>query len=179
MDETQMELMRVLLYNAIVTELRMPYKPQGYNGQPKTGFNRRGSVATGQLVEDLTVEWDETPEGNFQLVVSFPTIQPSFLPFIIDEGRRPSTKYPPLAAIEAWVRVKPVFFRDSGGRFGKGTVKQRTFLIARSIKEKGFKGRFFLQKAENRVINQLEKLGEEAMANYFQTLIENQFVNLL
>ncbi len=35
MDEEQMELMRVLLYNAIVTELRTPYKPQGYNGEPK------------------------------------------------------------------------------------------------------------------------------------------------
>jgi hypothetical protein len=179
MDEEQMELMRVLLYNAIVAELRTPYRPQGYNGEPKTGFNRRGSVATGQLINDLTVEWDETPEGNFQLVVSFPTIQPSFLPNIIDEGRRPSTNYPPLAAIEAWVRVKPVFFRDARGKFTRGTVKQRAFLVARSIKEKGFKGRFFLDKAENKVINQLEKLGEDAMANYFQQLIENQFVNLL
>ncbi len=179
MDEEQMELMRVLLYNAIVAELRTPYRPQGYNGEPKTGFNRRGSVATGQLTDDLTVEWDETPEGNFQLVVSFPTIQPSFLPNIIDEGRRPSTNYPPLAAIEAWVRVKPVFFRDARGKFTRGTVKQRAFLVARSIKEKGFKGRFFLDKAENKVINQLQKMGEEAMANYFQQLIENQFVNLL
>lgn len=179
MNEEQMELMRVLLYNAIVTELRTPYKPEGYYGEQKTGFNRRGSVATGQLINDLSVEWDETPEGNFQLVVSFPTVQPSFLPNIIDEGRRPSDRYPPLAAIEAWVRVKPVFFRDQRGKFTKGTVKQRAFLVAKSIKEKGFKGRNFLAKAENKVINQLEKLGEEAMANYFQQLIENQFVNLL
>jgi hypothetical protein len=179
MDEEQMELMRALLYSAIRTELQTPYKPEGYYGAQKTGFNRRGSVATGTLLRDLTVEWDEGPDGNFTLVVSFPTVQPSFLPFIIDEGRRPSTKYPPLAAIEAWVRVKPVFFRDARGRFGTGTVKQRAFLIARSIKEKGFKGRNFLQKAENKVIRQLEDLGEQAMANYFQGLLENGLVNLL
>jgi len=174
-----MTLMRDLLYSAIRTELQTPYKPQGYYGEQKTGFNRRGSVATGTLLRDLSVEWEEDVDGNFMLVVSFPTVEPSFLPFIIDQGRKPSTKYPPLAAIEAWVKVKPVFFRDARGRFGTGTVKQRAFLIARSIKEKGFKGTNFLQKAENKVIKQLEDLGEQAMANYFQGLLENGLVNLL
>ncbi len=179
MDEAAMTLMRDLLYSAIRTELQTPYKPEGYYGAQKTGFNRRGSVATGTLLRDLSVEWDEDVDGNMQLIVSFPTVEPFFLPQIIDQGRKPSTKYPPLAAIEAWVKVKPVFFRDARGRFGTGTVKQRAFLIARSIKEKGFKGRNFLQKAENRVIRQLEDLGEQAMANYFQGLLENGLVNLL
>lgn len=180
MGEAEMEQMRVLLYNAIRQQLQTPYQPQGYYGAPKIGFNRRGSVATGALLRDLTVEWVTEPEqGEFMLQVSFPNVEPDFLPQIIDEGRKPSFKYPPLASIEAWVRVKPVMFRDQGGRFTKGTVKQRAFLIARSIKEKGFKGRNFLTKAEDQVINQLTELGEQAMANYFQGLIDNGLVNLI
>ena len=180
MGEAEMEEMRVLLYNAIRQQLQTPYQPQGYYGGAKLGYNRRGSVATGALLRDLTVEWVTEPEqGEFMLQVSFPTVEPDFLPQIIDEGRKPSFKYPPLAAIEAWVRVKPIMFRDKSGKFSKGTVKQRAFLIARSIKEKGFKGRNFLTKAEDQVITQLTDLGEEAMANYFQGLIENGLVNLI
>lgn len=180
MENAQMEQMRQLLYNAIVQQLRTPYQPQGYFGEAKKGFNRKGSVATGALVRDLTVEWVAEPEqGDMMLQVSFPTIQPEFLPEIIDEGRKPSFKYPPLKEIENWVRVKPVFFRDQSGRFSKGTLKQRTFLVARSIKEKGFKGRQFLSKAEDQVINQLTELGEQAMANYFQGLIDDGLINLI
>lgn len=182
MDEItqEMEQMRELLYNAIKQQLQTPYQPQGYFGEAKKGFNRKGSVATGALLRDLTVEWKVEPEqGEFMLEVSFPTVQPDFLPEIIDQGRKPSFKYPPLSAIENWVRVKPVFFRDQSGRFTKGTLKQRAFLVARSIKEKGFKGRNFLTKAEDQVINQLTELGEEAMAQYFQNLIDEGLINLI
>ena len=180
MEERQLEQMRVLLYNAIRQQLQTPYQPEGYYGGVKKGFNRRGSVATGALLRDLTVEWVTEPEqGEFLLQVSFPNVEPDFLPQIIDEGRKPSFRYPPLQAIEDWVKVKPVFFRDSSGRFTRGTVKQRAFLVARSIKEKGFKGRQFLTKAENQVINQLTELGEQAMANYFQGLIDDGLINLI
>lgn len=180
MGEEQREQMRVLLYNAIRDELRAPYQPQGYYGAPKKGFNRKGSVATGALLRDLTVEWIIEPEQNdFMLQVSFPNVEPDFLPQIIDMGRKPSTRYPPLQEIEKWVRIKPVIFRDERGRFAAGTLKQRTFLVARSIKEKGFKGRNFLSKAENKVIKQLEELGEEMMAEYFQGLIDDGLINLI
>lgn len=180
MGENELEQMRELLYNAIVQQLRTPYQPQGYYGGAKTAFNRKGSVATGALIRDLTVEWVTEPEqGQFMLQVSFPNVEPDFLPEIIDEGRKPSFKYPPLREIEAWVKVKPVFFRDQSGRFTRGSVKSRAFLVARSIKEKGFKGRNFLTKAEDQVINQLTELGEEAMANYFQGLVDEGLVNLI
>lgn len=182
MDEitAEMEQMRELLYNAIRQQLQTPYQPQGYYGKPKTAFNRRGSVATGALLRDLTVEWKVEPEqGQFMLEVSFPNVEPDFLPEIIDQGRKPSFKYPPLAAIEQWVRVKPVFFRDKSGKFSRGTLKQRAFLVARSIKEEGFKGRNFLTKAEDQVINQLTELGETAMATYFQDMIDEGLINLI
>jgi hypothetical protein len=180
MGEEQMEQMRELLYNAIRQQLQTPFQPQGYYGGAKKAFNSKGSVATGTLINSLSVEWVSEPEqGDMMLQVSFPGVEPEFLPQIIDEGRKPSFKYPPLREIENWVRVKPVFFRDSRGKFTQGTIKQRSFLIARSIKEKGFKGRQFLSKAEDQVINQLTELGEEAMANYFQGLIEEGLVNLI
>lgn len=180
MGEDEMEQMRMLLYNAIRQQLLTPFQPQGYYGGAKKAFNSKGSYATGQLVRSLSVEWIQEPEqGMMMLQVTFPGVDPDFLPQIIDEGRKPSTRYPPLASIEKWVKVKPVFFRGAGGRFTKGTVKQRTFLIARSIKEKGFKGRNFLSKAEDQVINQLQELGEEAMATYFQNLLDDGLVNLI
>ena len=89
-----------------------------------------------------------------------------------------SISYPPLEAIKKWIRVKPIFFRDEKGRFTRGSLNSKAFLIARSIKEKGYKGINFLTKAENEVINQLVELGEEASAVYFQALLDEGLVIL-
>lgn len=176
MNPEQMEQMRVLLYNAIKKQLNTPYRSQGYYGGFKRGNSPR--KATGKLVNSLEVEWAvDFEQGDPLLVVTFDTV-PEFLPQIIDQGRKPSLSYPPLEAIKRWIKVKPIFFRDEKGRFKRGTIDQKAFLIARSIKEKGYKGINFLTKAENEVINQLTELGEEAAAEYFTNLIDEGLVIL-
>ena len=117
-------------------------------------------------------------EGNPIIVATFDT-DPEFLPEIIDQGRRPSTSYPPLDAIKRWIKIKPVYWRNERGRFTRASENTKAFLIARSIKEKGYKGINFFQKAENQVIDQLILTGEEAAAAYFQYLIDAQLVKLV
>lgn len=178
MNPEQMEQMRVLLYEAIRKQLLTPYRSQGYYGGFKRGNSPR--KASGSLLRDLTVEWVvDIEQGDPMLAVTFPTVQPSFLPDMIDEGRKPSISYPPLEAIKRWIKIKPVYWRDEKGRFKAQSLDSKAFLIARSIKEKGYKGINFLTKAEDQVINQLTELGEEAMAVYFQNLIDDGLVNLI
>jgi len=64
-----------------------------------------------------------------------------------DQGRGPG-KMPPLAKIEAWVKIKPLKLRDlKTGRFQKVTparIRSAAFLIARKIGREGTEGsRFF------------------------------------
>jgi hypothetical protein len=176
MEPEQMEQMRKLLYNAIVKQLNTPYQSKGYFGEAKKGKSPR--KASGSLLRGLSVDWAvDFEQGDPLLVVSFDT-EPDFLAQMIDQGRKPSLKYPPLDAIKKWIKIKPIYFRDEKGRFKKGTLNSRAFLIARSIKEKGFAGINFLTKAEQQVINELTELGEQAAAEYFENLIDEGLVTL-
>jgi hypothetical protein len=176
MNPEQMEQMRKLLYDAIVKQLNTPYQSKGYFGETKRGNSPR--KASGSLLKGLSVDWAvDFEQGDPLLVVSFDT-EPDFLAQIIDQGRKPSFSYPPLDAIKKWIRVKPVYFRDERGRFKKASLESKAFLIARSIKEKGFAGINFLTKAEQQVINQLTELGEQAAAEYFENLIDEGLVTL-
>jgi len=176
MNPEQMEQMRKLLYDAIVKQLNTPYPARGYFGERKRGNSPR--KASGSLLRGLSVEWAvDFEEGDPLLVVSFDT-NPEFLAQMIDQGRKPSFSYPPLEAIKKWIRVKPIYWRDERGRFKKATLESKAFLIARSIKEKGFAGINFLTKAEQQVIDQLVELGEEAAAQYFENLIDEGLVTL-
>jgi len=177
MNEETMNKIANLLKEAIITELNTPYPSRAYDGTLKRGVSPR--KATGSLVNSLKVEWQrDFEQGDPLLVVSFDT-NPSYLAQIIDQGRKPSFRFPPLKDIEKWVRIKPIIFRDAQGRFSKGTIKQRTFLVARSIKEKGFAGIQFLTKAENRVIEKLQDLGEQAALEFFEGLLDEGLVNII
>lgn len=176
MNPQQMEQMRKLMYDAIVKQLNTPYPSKAYDGSPKKGVSPR--KASGSLLKGLSVDWAvDFEQEDPLLVVSFDT-EPDFLAQIIDQGRKPSISYPPLDAIKKWIRVKPIYWRDEKGRFKKASLESKAFLIARSIKERGFAGINFLTKAENEVINQLTELGELAAAEYFENLIDEGLVTL-
>lgn len=168
-----MELIRKLFYDAIVSELNTPYQSRGYYGETKRGLSPRR--ASGNLIKSLVVKWEvdfsSDPNSPEPLLVA----EMDDYYYFIDQGRKPSLKYPPLAAIEKWTKQKPLpRFRDKKGRFVDN--KTRTYLTARSIKEKGFQGINFLTKAENKVINQLIELGEEAASAFFLKMIEDGLV---
>ena len=62
---------------------------------------------------------------------------------VIEFGRRPNSKMPPVSAIEKWIRMKPLKLRNRQGEFIKSTesaIKSAAYNIARSIGEKGIEG---------------------------------------
>jgi len=62
---------------------------------------------------------------------------------VIEFGRKPNSKMPPVSAIEKWIRMKPLKLRNRQGEFIKSTesaIKSAAYNIARSIGEKGIEG---------------------------------------
>jgi hypothetical protein len=71
---------------------------------------------------------------------------------VIEYGRKPGAKMPPVAAIEQWIRIKPLKLRNRQGEFIKSTesaIKSAAFAIAKSIGEKGIEGINYYQDAIN------------------------------
>jgi len=178
MEEQEVYLKQIadLLYDAIQTQLRIPYRSEGYYGGFKRGRSPR--IASSQMINSLSVNVLQDFESGEPIIVASFDTDPDFLPEMIDQGRKPSFKYPRLEAIERWIRIKPVYWRNERGRFTRASMNTKRFLIARSIKEKGYKGINFFEKAQNEVIDELVLKGEEAAAAYFQFLIDRDLVQL-
>ena len=59
---------------------------------------------------------------------------------VIEYGRRPGAKMPPISAIEKWIKIKPLKLRNRQGEFIKSTesaIKSAAYAIAKSIGENG------------------------------------------
>lgn len=179
MDESVKYLQQIadLLYDAIQDQLRIPYRSEGYYGGFKRGNSPR--IASKQMINSLRVDVAVDFENGDPLIIAAFDTDPEFLPEIIDQGRKPSFRYPPLEAIKKWIKIKPVYWRDDRGRFTRQSEDSKAFLIARSIKEKGYKGINFFEKAQNQVLDELVLKGEEAAAAYFQYLIDQQLVQVI
>ena len=179
MEEQELYLQQIadLLYKAIQQQLRIKYRSQGYFGGFKRGNSPR--IASGQMLNSLSVDVLQDFQTGDPIIVAAFNTNPEFLPEIIDQGRKPSFKYPPLDEIEKWIKIKPVYWRNERGRFTRASMNTKRFLIARSIKEKGYKGINFFEKAQAQVMDELVLLGEEAAASYFQSLIDQQLVQMI
>lgn len=71
---------------------------------------------------------------------------------VIEYGRKPGAKMPPVSAIEKWIKIKPLKLRNRQGEFIKSTesaIKSAAFAIAKSIGENGIVGINYYQDAIN------------------------------
>ena len=71
---------------------------------------------------------------------------------VIEYGRKPGAKMPPVSAIEQWIKLKPLKLRNRQGEFIKSTesaIKSAAFAIAKSIGENGIVGINYYQDAIN------------------------------
>lgn len=71
---------------------------------------------------------------------------------VIEYGRKPGAKQPPVSAIEKWIKIKPLKLRNRQGEFIKSTesaIKSAAFAIAKSIGENGIQGINYYQDAIN------------------------------
>lgn len=92
----------------------------------------------------------------------------------IEYGRRPG-KMPPVSAIENWIKVKQIIPHEmtlKGGKTVIPSVKQLSFLIARSIGQRGIQPRpFFKQSFEEAKRDFLHIIEEAVLADIKESLI--------
>ena len=166
--------------NNIQTELGKPRRSRAYDGTPKPvkgGYvgalsNR---ITTGTLFESVTVKPVETQKG-FDIEVSFPGAD--YWKWV-NFGRRgkqqsPTVKYPPLFAIENFIREKGLpQFRDKRGRFMSN--RDRAFLIQRSIGEYGIYPTLFVNDG-------IQKSDEDVkffLVDYGRAVVKSKLNNII
>jgi hypothetical protein len=94
---------------------------------------------------------------------------------VIEFGRTPGAKMPPVKAIEAWIRLKPLKLRNRQGEFIKSTesnIKSAAFAIAKSIGKNGIEGINYYQEA---VDDTWDEYKERLMDGYVKG-IEQRFL---
>ena len=95
----------------------------------------------------------------------------------IELGRKAGAKFPPLSAIEKWINYRKIVPRPITLKSGKTsipTVKQLSFLIARSISEHGIKARPYMketiEQAQKMFINRLTIAVQNDIIGYFDNI---------
>lgn len=105
---------------------------------------RNKKIATGALYN--SIRYDVSSDGT---ILFFFAEEGKW----VQQGRRKGAKMPPPGPILRWIKVKGLKGRDKRGRFI--TDKALTFLIARSISEKGIKALPFMNIAIREARKQL------------------------
>lgn len=96
---------------------------------------------------------------------------------IVEKGRRPNSKQPPVEAIIQWMKIKPIKVRSLDGKIVKQTperIKSTAFNIARAIGRRGIPPLFYWRDAVDEMIDVYEPQFAEALANELGILIEDQ-----
>jgi len=94
---------------------------------------------------------------------------------VIEFGRRPGAKMPPVKPIEDWIRLKPLKLRNKQGSFIKATesnIKSAAFAIAKSIGEKGIEGIYYYTEA---IDDTWDEYKDKLMEGYIKS-IENRLL---
>lgn len=97
---------------------------------------------------------------------------------VIEYGRKPGAKMPPVSAIEKWIRIKPLKLRNRQGEFIKSTesaIKSAAFAIAKSIGENGIEGINYYQDAIN---DTWEDYSEQLIQAYAKGVEQRFLLNL-
>ena len=120
----------------------------------RQGLTDGDHIATGNLYRSVSSE--VTLNGQ-SFIVEFR--MPEYGEYL-EQGTKPH--FPPLNAIENWIRVKRIVPRpDSQGRLP--TEKQLAYLIGRKIDERGTKGTHIYEKANQLTYNEWNKLIDQAI----------------
>ena len=79
--------------------------------------------------------------------------------------------------IDDWIRSKNLFLRDDKGRFKKGGIKSLSFLIRRSIYNKGISPTYFFSNPFEREFKKFPKQISDAIAQDLDDMIQDGFTN--
>lgn len=89
----------------------------------------------------------------------------------LEEGRRPGGKFPPIDAIEEWIRVKPVIPSANRGRVP--TTKQLAYLISRSIAINGIEPTKLLKRSIDSSETLIDSIADE-LARQLEEELNNE-----
>lgn len=153
-----------LFIKNIRKELERTYPSRGYNGQKKNGSGNK--IVTGDLYNNIDYKIFKDEEGLPDAI----TIIMEDYYFWVDQGRRPG-KFPPVSKIREWILRRPVTFRPVDGKIP--SLEQKTYLIGRSIAEKGIYKTSFLNKARAATLDEaIEMMGEDYAEQLEEILFE-------
>lgn len=162
-----------LVKRVIQEQLLMTRPSLAYDGTPKPVNKNFPSpepspwVNTGSLVNQVDVYFEsDLEDGEANLVVDFGSA--NYWEFVFF-GRRPSVKFPNLAAITSWVASKPAL------NVPNLSLEQRAFLVGRSIQRYGYKGilpngdfNYIFELVEPRIAPLLGQLGVDYVLNLLE-----------
>jgi hypothetical protein len=163
-----------LLKGSIQKQLLIPRPSLSYDGTPKPVNQNYSSpfpspkVVTSQLYNSVDVYFNTGfEEGEPELVVDF---QDANYWYNVNYGRKPSLRYPNIKDIRDWVESKPAL------NYPELSIDQRTFLVARSIKEYGIYGINFIESAYEEVKTDLFDLFGQYGQEYLNNLIRKEIL---
>jgi hypothetical protein len=140
-------------------------KPQGKSSQYT--YPATPPIASGNLYNNIDAFWDTNPAGEPVMIVEMPDYW-----LWVNDGRRPG-RYPPMGAIDRWSVQKGLSgVRDEKGRF----IPRKTlnFLRARSIAMYGYKGTNFVDKAIQKLLQNVETEFGDAAKQYVEDILNEQ-----
>jgi len=163
-----------LLKQSIQKQLLIPRLSLSYDGTPKPVSKDYPAplpsprIASSTLFNSVDVFFQtDLSDGEAQVVVDFGSAD---WWYFVDQGRKPSFRFPNIQDIRGWVSQKGAL------NYPDLSLDQRTFLVARSIKQYGFKGINFLDSAFKDVERQLtEQFGNYA-SEYLKTIIQKEVI---
>ena len=116
-------------------------------------------IATGKLRDDLRYTfWKRGPKDV--IIVTTGEKETRNYADVIDKGRRPNRKPPPLEAIVEWIKIKGIPVRDrETGRFverSKKNIERAAEAIRWSVGKKGIEGIHYFEEAITATLNEFD-----------------------
>lgn len=150
----------------------------GFNGAPKT---RKIETKNGTLGKSLGYGVNQS---GSMFTIEF--LSSANYAAIVEQGRRPNNTPPPIAAIEQWIKDKPLrlqrtFVNKNGQKVSKfvaktpESIRSAAYVIAKSIGKKGTKATRFFSLAMQKEFEKLPEPLSIAIVNDLADLIIDNF----
>lgn len=148
--------------------LSQTYQSKGYKGSPiknGSGTKRVPNTGPGSLYKNIDYEIVRDDNNLCEAILIYMEDYWE----VVDLGRRKPRRFPPLKAVEEWIRKKPIRFQPINGKMP--SIKQQVFLVGRSIASKGINGINFYDNALEKTYEDMIEFLEDGEATRLEELL--------